>query len=424
MKLRNLGPAALITTAALVLTGCNADASNEGSADASELSGTLTFASWLWEAPVRGELAWDVVSAYAEENPGVTLRQQGTTRADFEKTMSTQIGAGGGPDILHVPDTFFDTLAEAGALEPLNDVLATDDAETLRPNNGDYEVDGDQLSLIWNVTPYTLFWNTEVTDAAGAEPPATFEELVDAAVAVKEETGKTGFVVRHQMNEESVWWTDFANWPYGFGGGWSENGELTINRSENIEAAEAFKEIYDSGAFGIGDDASTYRSKFGSDEVGFVIDNSAALSSIVADNEVVPSTDVAASVLPFPGGSSANTVTAMGINANSENKELAKDFMRWLFTDEVQSKLVDAVFPSGTGTSATASQELIEANPWVEAFNEQLDDSQSSKIKGFEAETPQISHIVLSQIQRMLLSDISAKEALDAAQAEALALVG
>lgn len=410
----------------MLLTACSgspSDGPNESAAPGENPSGTLTFANWQWLEPTRGDETWAAVSAYTEVNKGAKLEKQIVTRADYEKTINTQVGAGGGPDIFVIADGSYPALAASGALEPLDGVLTQEETAALLPVNKDYVTDGKQLALVWNTTAYALYWNKNITDAAGiSSVPTTIEELIEAAKTVKDKTGKTGFVVRHQMNEETPWWSDFSNWAFGYGGAWSNGKELTINSPENIAGLAALKEIYASGAFGIGDDASTYRSKFAAGEVGYVIDNAAALWTSVADNDIVPSKAVGAAVLPFPGGSSTAIGVTIAINAHSKNKELAKDFLRWMFTEDAQAALATSLFPGGVGTAATASQDLVNANPWVDAFYKQAADSQNVIVKGFGVKTPQISHIILTQVQRLLTSDISAKEAFDTAQKEAEAL--
>src|SRR4029453_17946065 len=100
---------------------------------------------------------------------------------------------------------------------------------------------------------------------------------------------------RHQINEEAPWWIDFSNWTYGFGGKWSNGGALTINSPENVAAVTAFRDMYSSGAMAVGDDASTFRSKFKAGKVGMMIDNSSALATMVTGNQAVPSKTVGAS---------------------------------------------------------------------------------------------------------------------------------
>lgn len=410
----------------LALSACSGGASGDPAAGASGRpaaeGGTLTFANWQWLEPGRGANILGAVKQYETANPKAKIEKQEITRADYEKTISTQIGSGGGPDILIIPDPFFPELASSGALEPLDGVLDPASQSALRDTNENYKFDGKQLGLIWEAVPYALFYNNDIMSQAGVKPPTTADELAAAAKTIKDKTGKTGFAVRHQLNEESPWFTDYSNWAYGFGGNWSDGKKLTLNSEENIAAADAFLKAYKSGGFGVGDDASTYRSKFAAGQVGMVIDNSSALLTMVSSKDGVKSSQVSASVLPFSGGGSAYAGFSIGINANSKNKELAKDFIKWMMTDKTQSTFADALFPSGIATGVSAPQAKIDANPWIDAFYKQLDKSSSVVIPGFETKTPQVRTIVLTQVARMLTTGISAKDAMDAAQQQAASL--
>lgn len=380
---------------------------------------TLSFASWQWQEPGRGEAIYEAVEAYNDDNPESRIEKVEINRADYEKTISTQIGSGEGPDLLVSPLPFFYTMTDSEVLVPLNDVLSSDQEEALRPNNEELVIDGDQLALVWGIAPYALFWNQQVLDEAGVSPPETPEELVEAASQIHERTGKIGFTTRHQLNEEAAWWDDFASWAYGFGEGWVSNGELTIDSEENIAALETFEELYRSGAFGVGDNASTFRSKFAAGDVGFVLDNATVVSTSIADSEAVSASDVGSSPLPFPTGSSAAQTNVIAVNANSHQQDLAKDFLRWLFEPENQERLAEAQFPAATGTLAAAPEELIEANPWVEAFYTQLDDSQGTVLPGHEIQTPQIRNVILTRVQEVLSAGTHPREALEAAQEDA-----
>ncbi|PRY00811.1 carbohydrate ABC transporter substrate-binding protein (CUT1 family) [Allonocardiopsis opalescens] len=409
----------------LTLSGCaGAGGGGQGGEGPSvEEGGQLTFANWQWLEPGRGEQIWSAVGGYSEANPQVELVQQEIVRADYERTISTQIGSGQGPDVFIIPDTYFPELAASGALEPLDGVLDPADQERLNATNENFAVDGQQLALTWESVPFAFFWNENLLDEAGVEPPTSPEELVEAAQTVQDETGATGFAVRHQMNEETVWWLDFANWPYGFGGGWSDGEQLTIDSAENIEALTAYQEVYDSGAFAVGDDASTFRSRFAEGEVAMMIDNSSALLTMVADNETVTSEDIGASPLPFTTDGSTYAGFAIGINANSQNKELARDFVRWMFTQEGQAAMAEGLAPSLVGTDVEVPADFVEANPWVPTFHEQLPNATTAVIAGFETETPQIRTAILTQVARVLTEDVDPAEALAQAQADAEAAV-
>ena len=416
---------AVLVAVGMALAGCSGTTTpsapgSEGSGGAAKLSGTLTFANWQWLEPGRGDTILAAVKKYETKNPNAKIQKQEITRADYEKTISTQIGAGAGPDILIVPDPFFPELVSAGALEPVDDVVQA--STGLRDSNNNYKADGKQMSILWEAVPYALVWNKALLDKAGVKPPTTVDELAAAAKAIKDKTGKTGFVVRHQMNEESPWWTDYSNWVFGYGGAWSDGKALTLNSQENVDALAALQKVYKSGGFGVGDDASTYRSKFSAGEVGMMIDNSSAALTVVSKAGGIKPTDIASAPLPFPKGGSAYAGFSIGINSQSKNKDLAKDFLKWMLSSEAQPTMADALFPSGIATPTKPSDTLTAQNPWVDGFYKQLDKSSGVVIKGFEASTPQVRTIVLTEVARCLSTGISPKEAMGAAQQKAASI--
>lgn len=386
---------------------------------------TLTFANWQWLEPGRGELMWDAMTAFEDVADGITLEQQAYPRAQYESTIQTQIGGGGGPDILIVPPAFLYQAGEAGVLEPLDGVLSEEAMARLQPSNERAVYDGQQLGFTWEAVNTALFWNKAILEEAGVEPPTDVESLIAAATAITEATGNPAFAVRHQLNEQQPWWNDFASWPCAFGGGWSTDGALTIDRPENVEAVRTLKRLYDSGTMPIGDDASTFRNRFAQGEIAMSIDNASVVYTIVTDNDVVTSQDIGSSPLPFPTNDSSQVVNFIGINANSQNKEAAKEFIAWLFSEEGQQQAAKGVFPSTVGTDTPPPAEIVEANPWIETYREQAKHSTCSPlVEGFELQTPDIMNIVMPQIAAVLTQGVDPQEALSLAQQEAEAAIG
>ena len=386
---------------------------------------TLTFANWQWLEPGRGDLMWEAIRAFEEVSGGITLEQQAIPRAQYESTIQTQIGGGGGPDILIIPPAFLFQGGSAGVLESLDDVLADDAKGRLQPNNERGVYEGQQLGFTWEAVNWAFFWNKSILAEAGVEAPTDVESLISTATAITEATGNPAFAVRHQLNELQPWWNDFSSWPLAFGGGWSADGELTIDLPENGEAVRTLQRLYDSGAMPIGDDASTFRSRFAQGEIAMMIDNASVVYSMVTDNDVVTSEDIGSSALPFPTDDSSQVVNFIGINANSENADAAKEFIAWLFSEEGQVQAAKGVFPSTAGTDTAPPAEIVEANPWIETYREQAKLSTGSPlVDGFELETPEIMNVVMTQIASVLIQNVDPQEALELAQQEAEASIG
>ena len=280
---------------------------------------------------------------------------------------------------------------------------------------------GVQRGYNWQFTNNAFSWNTAVLEEAGVTPPTTPQELLDTAVEIRKATGKVGFAHRHLMNETNNWWFDFANWVFGFGGNWSDGSKLTIDLPQNIEAVSWFKKMYDSGAMPVGDDASTFRQKFAQGQVGMIIDNSSAMSTMCNGDGQIPGTQVLASKLPFPGKGFAQSRAFVAINEASDNKDAAKELLRWLYTPETQTALSKVMGVSTVSVDTTVDPAYLAANPWAAAYQQQGIDGEAftANVPGFETKTPQIQVIVLSEITKVLAQNADPEAALRAAQKQA-----
>jgi multiple sugar transport system substrate-binding protein len=378
-------------------------------------SGSLNIAHWDFLAPKYGEQMQAVIKSYEKYNVNAKIQTIGIVRSVYETKMKIQLSAKGGPDVFTIPDTFFPELARSNLLEPLDNVFLSATKRRMNESNKGGLWRGKQLAITWQVAPYAFFWNKDILDKAGVKPPTTPEELIIAAKTIKEKTGLTGFAVRSRLAEETPWWIDFNNWVVGFNGGWSNGEKLTIDSPQNIAAVTAYKAVYDSGGFSVGDDASTFRSKFGQGLVGMMIDATGALPAMIG--EKVPSKSVGASKLPFPGKSTSQVGILLGINTNSKNKELAKHFLNWFLTKDTQQAISEMIGNTSTvATETIVPAAFLQENPWASAYKENGKSTKSSVPEGFESSTSEIRKEVLTQLEQVLLGKMTPAEALKKAQ--------
>jgi len=418
MRIKMRMAAAMLAVGSLIaVSSCSA-----GAATSSDSGTTISFATWHWLEKGRSDRLWALMEKFMAANPGIKVEKREIARKDYESTLSTEFGAGGGPDVFVVPDTYYPELSASGVLAPLNDIAASLSAK-LPAAAKQFVKDGSTLALPYELSPYGFFWNKALLKEAGVDPPTTPEELLAAAKKIKEKTGKTGFAVRHQMNEEAVWWLDFSNWPFGFGGAWSNGTKLTIDAAANVEALTWFKAMYDSGAFAVGDDASTFRSKFAQGQIAMTIDCLTCMRTVTSSGGAVTPTDVGGSLLPFTKDGGFTVVTlGLGANANSKNLEATKKFITWMYGSEAQSELLDISYPSTAGLSVDPPAAMIEKYPWSAEPLKNLNKGESAVIPGFEAKTSQIRTIVLTQVTKVLTQNADPAAALAEAQKQAEAL--
>lgn len=404
--------ASVVAVASLTLVGCgSADAGAEQSS-----GGELTFSNWQFLEDGKGPILWDAVKDYSGPDGDVSLTKVEIPFANYADKLSTELGAGGGPDVMVLQDSQFVALVDAGVLEPLDDIADELGDDLNATNEAGFFADS-QYGFNWERPTYnTMIYNTEIFDQLGLSVPTTFDEFLTTAKTIKNQLGIAGWAGRHQTAEIDGWTLEMANWIYGFGGELSDGKKLTIDGAENVEAVEAFLETFASGVAPIGDDASTFRAKFGQGQVGMLFENSGVATTITStEGNVVTGQNLGAAPLPleFPG---SNSQLIIAVNANSDKKEAAKDFVRWVLSEEGQTALRAGLGASAMATDVEPDAAFLEANPWASQFLEAAKTSRSTLVEGFETESKVIWREVLTAVEDLRVNGGDVKQKLSDVQ--------
>lgn len=392
--LRVVGIAAV---SAIALAGCSAG-SDSGDAGAAA-GGELTFSNWQFLEDGKGPIIWDAVKGYTGPNDDIELTKVEIPFANYADKLSTELGAGGGPDVMVLQDSQFASLVDAGVLEPLDDIADELGDSLNATNEAGFFQDG-QYGFNWERPTYnTVIYNKDIFAQLGLEAPTTFEEFLTTAETIKAELGIAGWAGRHQTAEIDGWTLEMANWIYGFGGELSDGEKLTIDKAENVEAVEAFLETFESGVAPIGDDASTFRAKFGQGQVGMLFENSGVATTITSNpDNAVTGENMGAAPLPLANAGS-NSQLIIAVNANGDNVEAAKDFVRWILGDEGQTAIRAGLGASAMATDVEPDADFLAANPWATQFLEAAKTSKSTLVEGFETESKPIWREVLTAVE-------------------------
>jgi multiple sugar transport system substrate-binding protein len=384
--------------------------SGESHAQPAKTPVTLVIANSQWVDALRGKNLWNALLKYQEVAPHVTLKQEAIPSAEFDDKITTEMGAGLGPDIAMMQEKLFFALADAGFLVSLD--KAVQGVKNLNKTNDNGMVDGERLGVAWQRAVYALIYNKPLLDAANAKVPTTVDELIAAAKAASAATpGVIGFTSRHQINDFSGWFMDFQNWAYGYGVQWADSkGKLTVNTPEAVEAVTAFKKAYASGIMPIGDSMPTQRTRFKEKRVAFSIDNSGGTLNIASGGPLA-SADLHAAPLPFkhPG---AHQQIFVGVSTHSKNKDAALAFVTWLVSPAGQQALREASGPDMLATDVPVTDAFRAANPWAMTFAELAVNSRSTLIPKHEVDTPQIMRAVMEAVERVMISGVDPKVAL------------
>jgi len=394
---------------------CGSDDVSGGTADGKV---TLVISNSQWVDALRGENLWNAVKKFEATNPDITLEQEAIPSADYANKITTEMGAGQGPDIVIAQEGLFYQLADAGLIVAQDESVVDGVELNATADNG--VIDGDRYGIAWQRAVYALIYNNALLEQAGVTAPTTVAELIAAAQAVQA-AGAVGFTERHQIADYSGWFMDFQNWAYGHGVDWVDSaGALTIDTPEAVAAFTAFKQVYDAGIVPIGDDMPTQRNRFKEGQVGFSIDNSGGTLNI-GTGGALAAADLFSAALPFEN-SGAHQQLFLGVSTHSENADAAVEFLTWLVGTEGQQALREASGPDALATDVPITAEFAAANPWAQTFADLAENSRSTLIPGYEVETDQIMRPVMEALERVIVSDADPAAELATAQSEVDAL--
>lgn len=394
----------------LVVSGCS------GGAPESEGPVTITFAASTFGDPGLGPGLQAFVDEFNASQDEVVVEPASIPFPTFGQTVLTQMGGGEGPDLVRFDMPEFTSAAEAGLLEPLDDIVDADELGLL-PGPDEYMFFEDtRYGVIHDTMNYAMFYNADLIP----EPPKTFDEFLEVAKSTTE-GDVYGLAFRQTQAEENGVWQDITNYVYGFGGAWSDGTQLTLDDPKTIEGLKAFQTMYDANVIPKGADAATFRKMFAQNLVGMELNNG---GYAVATKNTNPDLNFDVAPIPFPVRSQGAVMSPITVNANSEHKEAAYTYLRWMLEPEQQVKLQEAYGAASVATPTERSPESLEEMPYLPVFDELTETSVPQIVVGFGPRTAEIRAIVVREVIAALQGDKTMEEAMATAQSEAEQLVG
>jgi multiple sugar transport system substrate-binding protein len=261
-----------------------------------------------------------------------------------------------------------------------------------------------------------MFYNADLIP----NPPKTFDEFMATA---KQVTGGDtyGLAFRQTKAEEAGVWQDTFNYVLGFGGNWSDGKKLTLNSPATIKGLEAYQDLYNANVIPKGADAATFRKMFANGKVGMELNNG---GYVTATNAANPDLNFSVARIPFPTKKQGALIAPIVINANSKHKDADLDFIKWLLKPTQQVALQEVLGASSVATETERSAESLQKYPFLPVLDELTSSGVPQVVLGFEAQTPDIRHIVVTEVLSALQGQQDMKTAMDKAQEQAEALVG
>lgn len=293
---------------------------------------------WQYVFDSRVKAMDALISAFEEENPDIRVKHVTFPYADYQTRVVAAHAAGRGPDVVQLFYGWVDNFVNGGILQPLPEdafpIAAIE--EEFFPIVGAMKRNNQYYALPTAVRTMALFYNKKLFEEAGiAQPPATLDELVEAARAIaKHDNGGnliSAGIALDVARQDHHWWRTILTAQYG-GSPYSEDGRSVAYDDEaGLQALDyylALQTEHKAGKEGFMDEG---QAAFRAGLAAMVVDGTFRLASYGTIN----SFEWGVAELPAAAdGTRANYASyfanGIGASASGEELEASKKFLAYI----------------------------------------------------------------------------------------------
>ena len=371
---------ALVAAVSLLATACGSGEGSETENDSApapdEVSGSLTW----WDTSDdtnEGPAFQQLIDKFEKEYPDVDVTRQYVPFDQAQNKFKTAAEAGSGaPDILRAEVAWVPEFASLGHLYALDGTAALEDSDDYFETPLSSNVfDGQTYGVPQVTDSLALLYNKELFEKAGIDsPPATWDEVAEAAKALKSEANVDGLFI----NPGGYFLLPFM---YGEGGDMvdTESQEIVVNSEANVNGITTAADLVKSGAAVKPPAADAYAAMmtaFNEGKVGMIINGPWEVNNIrnAPDFGGIENLGIA----PVPAGSETAGAPVGGHNyvvysgMDEAKAEAAIAFISFMNSAESQAFLADELGLLPTRKSAY-EDEKVSSNEVVSSFKDVVD---------------------------------------------------
>jgi len=196
---KGTGFVAIAAAAALTLSACAGGSTSSDTAKLADEPVTLRF-TW-WGNDVRTAITEEVIAAFENEHPNITIEAQFSDWAGYWDKLATETAANDAPDIMQMDEKYISTYGGRGALLDLKTAGDPVDVSNFPKSAIDSgTMDGALYGIPVGLAAYAFVVNPTLLEAAGVEMPDdktwTWDDLEKVGDAVSAAGGGSVFGIQ------------------------------------------------------------------------------------------------------------------------------------------------------------------------------------------------------------------------------------
>jgi multiple sugar transport system substrate-binding protein len=371
-------------------------------------------------------LVEQIKPAFEEDHPHIELKLTRQPHEGLKQQVIAGVAGNAAPDLMRMDIVWTSEFAQLNALAEVSSFEGFDEVKSQlfdAPMSTNF-YDGGYYGMPINTNTKIAIYNKEVLEKAGySEPPATMEELEDAASKAVEAGAMGGISI---VGVGQTW--DYL--PYF----WSLGGRLTddkftqfeghLNSDESLQALETIVRWNEEGLISptmLGGQPGTWE---GIDRGEYLmIDDGPWFFSILMNEEGKASPLDYSVWAPIPEGVNGSRSVIGGENLvifeSSKNKEAAWEFAKWMTGEKAQKIMGVGTGLIPTNMAAAQDPEFLKL-PFIEAYVEQLE---TALPRTPLPQWSEVEQVITLNIEKVLRGEMDAKEALDDAARKSDAII-
>jgi len=351
--------------------------------------------------------------AFEAENPDMDVKIEVIPWSSYLQTLTTDISGDNAPDMSVVASIWLADFTTQGLVAPIESVVSPGLVDKFIPAmlQPSY-IDGKLMGLPIAASARAMMINNDLYEKAGVKPPATWEELQEAATRISKLGDTFGFGLPGKEEEVDVYYY-YALWSFG-GKIFDENGKSAIASPEGIAAAKLYADLVKGGSTQPTPTAYSREDVFNMFKQGKV-------GTVFTFPMLVPQIQKEApnlkySVLPFPVKAQKTTMAitdSVMVFESSDAKEEVRKFLDFVYERDfrVGFDKADGLLPV---TKDELADPYFQDNKDIKAFADGLAYAQfQPNVKGYD----QVIDITRSALQRIYLGEAEPEAALKEAAA-------
>ncbi|MGJ9373844.1 ABC transporter substrate-binding protein [Nesterenkonia sp. CF4.4] len=340
---------------------------------------------------------------FESENEGVTVENTFVPYDQMNSNLLSATGSGEGPDVAVFNGADASTLALGGALAPMDEYWESFEDADQFSDAVLHVVDDETYAAQGYVNLLGLWYNADILAELGIEPPTTMDELEDALQQTVD-AGNGGITLSGLPNSQGEW----QAYPILSEAGFSYESPEEDALAEGLGRVRQWVEDGWLSQEAVNWDQTVPFQEFAAGNYTFALNGNWQQGT--AESEA----DFEYGVVPFPVGEQGGVYLGgegQGIGANSDNPDLAWEYLQSTYYDQEAQLLAPELVGSLPSRADAAQDDVVATNELLEPFSESIETSGTRyPVEAVPAESVADLQVTMGQAWSAVIGDQTSPE--------------